>query len=55
MRKLKWFLRGFFWMRPAPYHDDFRQWSLGQGTFLSLGFLSIPVAIFAAGFYVGRL
>lgn len=48
------FIRGFFWVQPAPHHRAFHQWMRGKSTSCTLMLLTIPVTIFAAGFYAGR-
>lgn len=48
------FIRGFFWIHPAPYHRAFHQWVSGMSASCTLILLAVPVAIFAAGFFVGR-
>jgi hypothetical protein len=48
------FIRGFFWVKPAPFHAMWAVWSNGQMVSCSLILLSIPVVIFTAGFLVGR-
>lgn len=53
LRCFKFYLRGMLWLRPVPYHGDYRCWARGSFTTASVIALFIPVAIFAAGFMTG--
>jgi hypothetical protein len=48
------YLRGFFWIQPWPHHAAGRRWMRGKDASCTLIFLSVPAAIFGAGFVAGR-
>lgn len=50
---MKDFVRGFFWIGPAPYHDAYRRWSCGQEASCWIILSLIPIGIFMGGFVAG--
>jgi len=54
-RCVGFFLRGMIFLRPIPYHSDFRCYMRGQAVTGAVILCCIPASIFAAGFVLGRL
>lgn len=53
-RCIHYFLRGTLFLRPIPYHRDYRCWSEGLYFSSLLIVLSIPATLIAIGYFVGR-
>lgn len=54
-RCIGFYLRGLLWLRPVPYHNDYRCWSKGSGTSGIVVLIVVPIAtIFGIGFLAGR-
>lgn len=54
MRCLRFYVRGFFWIGPAPYHSDYRCWSRGMDLSFKLLVLAGLAGAFVAAFLLGR-
>src|SRR5262245_10130676 len=55
MRCLRFFVRGFFGIRPWPYHRDGQCWLRGRLSGAWALISAIPVLLIGAGFVLGRL
>lgn len=53
MRCLGFFIRGFFWVQPAPRHRDWVCYQRGGDTSAWILIGLIPVGIFGLGFWAG--